>query len=54
MSVELLKEHAGKIWEDQGWQMDVTTDTGLILFVIHISAVRAPVMGGTSPKLPAR
>jgi hypothetical protein len=33
----LLTEHAGKIWADQNWQMDVTDNVGLILFVLHLS-----------------
>jgi hypothetical protein len=51
---ELLTEHAGKIWEDQNWQMDVTDNTGLILFVLHISAMRSPAMSGNNPKHPGR
>lgn len=35
----LLLEHAGQIWVDEEWQMDVTDEAGLILFVIHISAM---------------
>jgi len=37
----LLHAHAGKLWVDEDWQMDVTDDTGLILFVINISAMRS-------------
>ena len=37
----LLHAHAGKLWADEGWQMDVTDDAGLILFVINISAMRS-------------
>ena len=39
---ELLKAHAGKLWADEHWQIDITDDTGLILFVIHVSAMRTP------------
>ena len=35
---ELLKDHAGRIWEDQDWRVDVTDDTGLILYVMNIFA----------------
>jgi hypothetical protein len=35
---DLLKEHAGVIWQDQDWRVDVTDDTGLILFVMEIHA----------------
>lgn len=37
----LLHAHAGKLWVDEDWQMDVTDDTGLILFVINVSAMRS-------------
>ena len=37
----LLHAHAGKLWADEDWQMDVTDDAGLILFVINISAMRS-------------
>ena len=35
----LLRDHAGQRWVDQDWEMDVTNETGLILYVIQISAV---------------
>lgn len=34
----LLAEHAGQLWVDQHWQMDVTDEIGLILYVIQIWA----------------
>ncbi len=34
---ELLKEHAEQIWSDREWRVDVTDQTGLILYVMHIS-----------------
>lgn len=37
----LLQLHAGQIWSDEAWQMDVTNDAGLILFVIHIVATKS-------------
>jgi hypothetical protein len=37
----LLHAHAGKLWVDEDWQMDVTDEKGLILFVINISAMRS-------------
>jgi hypothetical protein len=36
----LLFEHAGQL--DEEWQMDVTDDTGLILFVISVTARKSP------------
>jgi hypothetical protein len=51
----VMTEHAGKIWEDQNWQMDVTDNVGLILFVLHVSAMRSPAASGKiNPKHPAR
>ena len=35
---EMLRDHAGQIWEDQDWRVDVTDATGLIPYVMHISA----------------
>lgn len=37
----LLKTHADAIWEDKEWQMDVTDGSGLILFVINVSAMKS-------------
>jgi hypothetical protein len=39
---ELLKEHAAAIWADEEWHMDVTDEVGLILFAIHIAAMKSP------------
>jgi hypothetical protein len=36
---ELLKDHAAILWEDKDWQIDVSDNTGLILYVIHVSAI---------------
>ncbi len=30
----LLNEHAGQVWVDQEWQMEITDEAGLILYVI--------------------
>jgi hypothetical protein len=40
----LLHHHAGQLWTDEEWQMDVTDDKGLILFVINISAMKSPAI----------
>lgn len=45
---ELLKQHAGKLWADEEWQMDVTDDVGLILFSIHVSAMNTAAGSGPS------
>jgi hypothetical protein len=47
---ELLKDHADLIWIDQDWQIDVTNDDGLILYVIQISASETPATVGTLPR----
>jgi hypothetical protein len=38
---KLLHDHAHKLWADEDWQMDVTDDTGLILFVINVNALKS-------------
>jgi hypothetical protein len=43
----LLHAHAGKLWIDEDWQMDVTDATGLILFVITIIAARSAATSNT-------
>jgi hypothetical protein len=47
---ELLKDHAELIWVDEDWQIDVTNDEGLILYVIHISASETPATAGSVPR----
>ena len=44
---ELLKNHADLIWKDQDWQVDVTDVSGLILYVLHISASETAATSGT-------
>ena len=39
--VELLKDHAGQIWKDEDWRVDVTDERGLILYIMHISATQS-------------
>jgi hypothetical protein len=34
---ETLRDHARQIWVDQDWRVDLSDDTGLILFVLHLS-----------------
>jgi hypothetical protein len=43
---ELLKDHAELIWVDEDWQIDVTDQAGLILYVMHISAAQTPATMG--------
>jgi hypothetical protein len=35
---ELLKFHADLIWTDEEWQVDVSDEAGMILYVPHVSA----------------
>lgn len=44
---DLLRIHAGEIWADQDWQMDVTDERGLILYAVVVSALMAPATVGT-------
>jgi len=37
---ELLTDHASRLWVDQVWQMDVTDQRGLILYVINVTAMK--------------
>jgi hypothetical protein len=45
---QLLKDHAGKIWSDEDWRIDVTDEAGLILYVMHVAAIQAPAVSGES------
>lgn len=49
----LLHAHAGRLWADEDWQMDVTDETGLILFVINIAAIKSAAISD-SHTMPAR
>jgi hypothetical protein len=46
----LLHDHAGKLWADEDWQMDVTDDVGLILFVINVVAMQSSATSGSRSK----
>jgi hypothetical protein len=43
---ELLRDHAELIWADEDWQVDVTDGAGLILYVIHVSAMKTSATSG--------
>jgi hypothetical protein len=38
---ELLRDHANQIWVDEDWRVDVTDETGLILYVMQLTATNA-------------
>jgi hypothetical protein len=47
---KLLTEHAGRLWVDEDWRMDVTDEAGLILFIIQVSAMNSAASGrGKAP-----
>jgi hypothetical protein len=48
---ELLKDHAELIWVDEDWQVDVTNEDDLILYVIHISAAETSATAGTVSRI---
>lgn len=45
---KLLHDHAGQLWVDQDWQMDITDERGLILYAINIAALRSSATNGGS------
>lgn len=42
----LLHDHAGQVWVDQEWQMDVTNEAGLILYVIQVNTIKSAATQG--------
>jgi hypothetical protein len=46
---KLLQDHAGRLWADEDWQMDVTDQRGLILFVINYHAIKSPATQANEP-----
>jgi hypothetical protein len=47
---EVLKDHAELLWQDEVWQVDVTNEAGLILYVIHINASETSATAGSVPR----
>ncbi|HEX2560808.1 DUF6894 family protein [Phenylobacterium sp.] len=41
---DMLKDRAGEFWTEGEMRLTVTDDTGLILFVLDLSAIEAPVI----------
>jgi hypothetical protein len=46
---ELLKDHADLIWKDQEWQVNVSDASGLILYVLRLTASDTAATRGTLP-----
>jgi hypothetical protein len=44
----LLTEHAGQLWVDQEWQMDITDAEGLILYIIQVGTSNTAATQGAS------
>jgi hypothetical protein len=49
---EFLKKHAESLWVNEDWQMDVTNELGLILFVLTVRAESTPATSGSFQKPP--
>ena len=47
---ELLKDHAEQIWVDEDWRVDVTDESGLILYVMQITASDSAATLGYRPR----
>jgi hypothetical protein len=45
---DLLRKHAGEIWTDEDWQMDITDESGLILYVITVNVTQSPATAQTN------
>ena len=43
----LLHDHAGQIWVDEEWRMDVTDERGLILFIVTVNAMKSAAIPET-------
>lgn len=44
----LLNDRPARIWVDQDWQMEITDEAGLILYAIHLSAMKSAAMQGSA------
>ncbi|WP_414693335.1 DUF6894 family protein [Phenylobacterium sp.] len=41
---EVLRDKAGEFWDEQSMKLIITDDTGLMLFVLDVSAIEAPAV----------
>jgi hypothetical protein len=48
-SGELLRDHPDAFWVQSEWRIEVKSESGLVLFAIHISAVEAPALHNWKP-----
>lgn len=44
MMGEMLKDRAGEFWSERSMKLIVTDESGLILFLLDLSAVEAPAL----------
>lgn len=51
---ELLEDHASQIWVDEDWRVDVTDESGLILYVMQITATETPATMNSTGRGQAR
>jgi hypothetical protein len=41
---EILKDKAGEFWDEQSMKLIITDHSGLMLFVLDVSAIEAPAL----------
>lgn len=46
---QLLRDHANQIWVDEDWRVDVTDETGLILYVMQLTATNSAATASIRP-----
>jgi hypothetical protein len=49
ISCEMLRIQEETFWDSKSWQMTVTDATGLVLFVIDVTAHLSPAMNASLP-----
>ena len=46
---QLLRDHANQIWVDEDWRVDVTDESGLILYVMQLTATNSAATASIRP-----
>lgn len=41
---EVIRESGATFWDSNMWRLEVTDESGLVLFVIHVSAAVSPAI----------
>lgn len=47
---EVLRDKAGEFWDEQSMKLIITDETGLMLFVLDVSAIEAPAVSRQRPR----